>query len=692
MGFLSSAEAAVASALAAGMAPPPPPDITRWCEENIVFDERSPMPGPFRINRFPFLREIHEVLSPEHPAREVTFIKSAQIGGTVSVINPTLGAWHEYRPVDSLVVHPTMSSATEWVDNKWLPMRRQAPSLLATFGTGRGGDNKDAKFNQETANRNGSLKVASAGSPDDLAGTSRPLVLLDDLAKFEMTSKGDPEAMAVSRASAYEDAKILRNSTPQVAGTCRITRAWLRSDRRLYNVPCPHCGNAAPLTWDNFRKNLDPERLAAAHFTCDACGCVIGHEHKVAMLAGGFWRSTHASGDHPGFHIWRAYAPQRDWASIAVEYAQVMGWTRLKVSESGEGLIRQTVEAETEQTFHNDVLGLAYEQASKGPDWEKLRDRVEEAGKPEALLSAEDVLPQAIVPARGVLLVAGVDCQDDRLEVQVVAYGPNAQRWVVDYRVIPHFIGDQEGWDALDALLKASWRTAGGRRQGLDMLAIDGGTYNDAVWRFAKRHPWTKVIIVKGASTQTGPLLMPMKFERRKDGSARRRQKRAFMVNVSQMKADFYAWLAKEDPLDRGFVHIARGLGDEYFRQLTAEVRVLKRARSGVVTSAWELAEPSRRNEGLDTMLYSEAAARRLGWASMTEAQWAKLEDERGGQVAESQGDLFEQALNPASDHAAPIRQPSTPAKGAPGEDRKVKADRREPGDDWLGNKGSDWL
>ena len=46
MGFLASAEAAVLRGLAAAMVPPPPPDITRWCEENIVFDERSPIPGP----------------------------------------------------------------------------------------------------------------------------------------------------------------------------------------------------------------------------------------------------------------------------------------------------------------------------------------------------------------------------------------------------------------------------------------------------------------------------------------------------------------------------------------------------------------------------------------------------------------------------------------------------------------------
>jgi phage terminase large subunit GpA-like protein len=650
MGFLISAEEIVARALAEALAPPPPPDITRWCEENIVFDERSPMPGPFRIDRFPFLREIHEVLSPEHPAREVTIRGSAQWGKTVSIVNPVVGAWHEFGPLDSLVVHPTTSSATEWVDNKWLPMRRQAPSLKRIFGDGRSGDHKDAKFNQETLARNGSLKIASAGSPDDLAGTSRRLVVMDDVAKFEMTPKGDPEAMAESRASGFEDAKLLRVSTAQVKGTCRISRAYDRSDRRLYHVPCPHCGHAAPLTWENFRKNLDPERLHAACFSCDECGGVITHADKEAIVNRGRWVPQNPAGDHPGFHLWRAYAPQRDWASIAVDYARVMGWSTARITGETEAMLAAKVEAETEQTFYNDVLGLPYEQASKGPDWEVLRDRVENA--PD-----EEGRPRGIVPARGVILAAGVDFQGDRIEVQVVAFGENYRRWVVDYIVIPHHISDDAGRSALAALLKTTWRTERGLALPLDMMALDGGTYTEDVWSFAKKWPWSRVIIVKGGSTQSGPVMVPQRFERRADGKAKRAQKRAFMLNVSQLKADFYTWLDKDDPVERGYCHFARGLGDEYYRQITAEVRVLKRNRVGVVTSSWDLVEPTRRNEGLDTMNYAEAAARRKGWTAMTAEQWGVLDAERGAAPAEPQPDLFDKTVAVAPETPAPVRR-----------------------------------
>ncbi|MES2845631.1 MAG: terminase gpA endonuclease subunit [Pseudomonadota bacterium] len=673
MGFLSSAARVVSRAAAVAMRPPEPPNLTRWCEENIIFDERSPMPGPFRIDRFAFLREIHEVLSPEHPCREVTVRGSAQWGKTVSVIQPTLGAWHEYTPLDSLIVHPTAAAATDWVDNKWLPMRRQAPGLLAIFGDGRGtGDNKDAKFNQETLARNGSLKVASAGSPADLTGTTRRLVVMDDLSKFDMTDKGDPEALAESRASAFEDAKILRVSTAMISGTCRITRAFDRSDQRFYHVPCPHCGTEAPLTWENFKARLDPERLHAAHFSCESCGGIITHADKEKIVQAGRWVASNLSGDHPGFHLWRAYAPQRDWASIAVDYAKVMGWTSITLTSRSEESVRKEVEAETEQTFWNDVLGLPFEQASGGPDWQSLRDRVDN--------DEAECLPRSVLPSTGFILTAGVDCQQDRIEVQIVAFVRNYGRWVIDYVVIPHHIGDEAGRTALDALLRTTWRTQLGLRLPLDMMAIDSGTYTEDVWAFGKRYPWSRVMLVKGASTQTGPVLAPQKFERRDDGKAKKAQKRAFMVNVSQLKGDFYSWLAKTDPTERGYVRFARGLGDEYFRMVTSEVRVLKRARSGVVTSSWDLCEPGRRNEGLDTMIYSEAAARRKGWASMTDHQWDNLTAERGVPSPDAQPDLFDASLPVISD-VPEVQKP------------KAKKPRNSTGpDSWLGNKGGDWL
>jgi phage terminase large subunit GpA-like protein len=413
----------------------------------------------------------------------------------------------------------------------------------------------------------------------------------------------------------------------------------------------------APLTWENFLANIDPERLGAACFKCDSCDRDIQHSDKERIMRGGRWVPKNPNGDHPGFHLWRAYAPQRDWASIAVEYARLMGWTRIEGPKADAEASRKSVEAETEQTFFNDVLGLPYEQASDAPDWEDLRDRTENADEEAG------ILPIGILPSCGVLFGAGVDCQDDRIEVSLYAFGANRRRWMIDHIVIPHSISEEAGGAALDALLKKEWRTSLGLKLKIDILAIDGGTYTDDVWSWAKRHPWSRVIIVKGASTQNGPFLMPMKFERRNDGRAKRAQKRGFMVNVSMMKGNFYTWLGQSDISERGYCAFASGLVDEVYRQVSSEKKILSRNKAGVTTSSWVLVEPSRRNEVLDCSLYAEAGARRKGWASMTDDQWEILAEARGKAPEGAQADLFDRDATTVEETSADIAAPKAPEK-----------------------------
>ena len=90
---------------------------------------------------------------------------------------------------------------------------------------------------------------------------------------------------------------------------------------------------------------------------------------------------------------------------------------------------------------------------------------------------------------------------------------------------------------------------------------------------------------------------------------------------------------------------LARGLGDEYYRMLTAEHRVLSRNKHGVMTSRWVLVEPTRRNEALDTMNYAEAGAMRKGWSSMTDDQWDALDAARGAPPPDVQPDLFDASV-----------------------------------------------
>ena len=103
------------------------------------------------------------------------------------------------------------------------------------------------------------------------------------------------------------------------------------------------------------------------------------------------------------------------------------------------------------------------------------------------------------------------------------------------------------------------------------------------------------------------------------------------------------------------------------------------------MVSRWELVEPSRRNECLDTMNYAEAAARKRGWTAMTDAQWDTLEAERGIPDPEAQPDLFDVAVPvvPLSQRAA--------SKGPREEAPAATEETPDAPEGWIEPKGS-WL
>ncbi|MEN6306105.1 MAG: terminase gpA endonuclease subunit [Armatimonadia bacterium] len=633
MEFLVEPDELIRLTFATVLKPPPPADLVSWAEANIIFGNESPFPGPFRRSTFPPIVRILEVLSPDHPARVVSVMGSAQFGKT-TVAQIFVAGCMDIDPCNMLYVHPSHDNAIRWARSKWQPMRRQSAALRRIFGETKTRDSADTTLYQEHRLGLGSLQISGANSPASLSMISTPRIVEDDLAKWESNPAGDPEKQADNRAAAFEWAKILKISTPLYAKTCRMTRAWKAGTQERWHVPCPHCAHEQPLTWENFLANLDHEKPEAACFSCVSCGGVIEHRHKIEIVAGGRWVPENPGARDPSFHLWRAYVPNRDWESIAREWIAAEG------------------DPYAEQTFFNDVLGLPYERASEAPPWEGLRDRAHADGH-----------DRGVVPEGGLILAAGADCQGDRVEVHVQAFGAQLKRWTVDYHVIPHHISAPEAWEELDRVLKKLFPAARGRRRTIDMLAIDANAYTKDVFAWAKRHPWTKVICVRGAKSEQAVPLALTKSERKADGTVRKAQKRFYNVGVSGLKAALYEQLRKHDPLARGYVGLPKGLSDEFFRQLCAEQRVVEKDRWGYPQARWQMVH--ERNEVLDTTVYAEAAAIRCGWYTRLPEDWSRLADEleqavKGG---DAQDDLFDPGRPQLSSQAHAKPPAETPAR-----------------------------
>ena len=625
---IANAEKVVAMAAAAALQPPPPVDFVAWAESNIVFTTReSSFPGPYNRKNFPFFDEILRALSPDDPCRIVTLKCSAQIGKTV-IGNIFVGGTMDMAPCDFLVTHPTEENARRWSKLKLRPMLRGTPALQRLFPE-RSRDGGDSVFMKEHIEGLGSILISGANSPASLSQVTMPEQFQDDLAKWEMNAAGDPESQADSRSGSVEFAKILKASTPLVMPGCRISKNFNDGSQEHPYVPCPHCGHSQVLEWENMLANLDPEKPEEAHFVCTGpgCGAAIQEHHRQFMLERLEWRAHNpkAKRYHRSFWIWSAYSRLRSWGRIALDWLKARG------------------DSAAEQVFWNDVAGKAWETRGEAPPWEALRDR-----------AAASPYRRGTIPAGHLVVTAGLDCQADFVKMQVVAWARDFRRAVIDYVHVPGHISEPACRQRLDDLLKQTWPNAVGNRVGIDMAAIDGNAWTEDVWDWAKKHPKSTLIMVRGRGEDHAPRIARVKRERNeRTGKLLKWAGRFYNFAASLLKMALYRDLAKDDVTAKGFVSLPSGLEDEYFRELTAERRQPYK-RHGFTLWRW-VKDPGQPNEALDTMNQAETAATKWGVRSLPDETWNRLERERETPPPESaQADLEDLLAGASQGPAAP--------------------------------------
>lgn len=624
---VTSAEWLVHDVLSNVLEPPEDVDYLRWAVENIEFSKReSEFDGSYNTELFKFFEEILKALGPDDPCRIVTLRKSAQLGGTV-LANIFTGGSMDMDPGDFLYVHPTHDNAVRWSKMKLAPMLKGTAALRKIFPM-KARDGQDSVTYKERRDGRGALLISGANSPASLSQVSMNRQVQDDLAKWEMNSAGDPETQADSRSNGREFAKIFKVSTPMVLPGCRISANFDAGSQEEPYVPCPQCKHMHVLEWESMLQALDEEHPENAHFVCPECGFPIEDHHRSDMVPHVEWRAKNPKLKryHRSFDLWSALSPLQSFERIARSWIAAKG------------------DPPKEQTFWNDVVGKPYRVLGESPPWEDLRDRASEAD-----------YAHGNIPAGYPLVTCGVDCQGDRVEWQVVAWGTNKRRAIVEYGVFPGHISDEKCQANLNGLLKQGFRNAYGRKVEIDLLAIDGNAYTEDVWDWARKHPAGRVIMVRGVHPEGAPLLAQVKKERNRRGKLVRYSKRFFNFASSVLKMSLYRNLKKDDPEERGFVALPKGLDDEFYRQLTAESRKAQKAKSGFTRYLW-VKDPNQDNEGLDTHLQAEAAATRLGVRSLPDSEWDRLLAERECPPADVQGDFEDLLMATQAGPAEPVK------------------------------------
>jgi phage terminase large subunit GpA-like protein len=232
------------------------------------------------------------------------------------------------------------------------------------------------------------------------------------------------------------------------------------------------------------------------------------------------------------------------------------------------------------------------------------------------------------IPPGSLLHMLRIDCQHDRVEWQLVGFGREYRRFVIDCGVVDRHISDENCQRNLTLLMQRFWRNNYGRPFGVDFAAIDGNAWTNDVWSFAKQHPSSKLIMVRGRGDDAAPRLARVLKERNdQTGVLNPYSKRFYHLGVSNLKMALYRDLVKSDPASPGFVSFPSGLDDEFFQELVSERRTALK-RHGFTVYRWTK-DDRQDNEMLDCMIIATGAALKYGVYGLADTSWQRFERER---------------------------------------------------------------
>lgn len=529
--------------------------------------------GRYSSDRTPYLREILDA-AVDPLVTETVFMKSAQVGWTEG-LNNLVGFYIHLQPSSILYVQPTLDMAKALSKERLSPMIADTPALRGLVRDPRSRDSGNTTLHKIFAG--GSLTITGANSAAGLRSRAVRVLLLDEIDGYpkDCQGEGDPIKLAEKRTQTFADRRIFKGSTPTVAGESSVERAFEQSDQRKYQVPCPACDHLQVLQFDRLAyeaPGIDPEtrqyrpgKYDETAYCCESCGYLIPHSEKTAMLAAGRWVAEKPFTGVAGFWINALYSPWVTWGQIAEEFERVKG----NITER--------------KTFVNTVLGIPWKDSM-------FEVNVDDAGSHRELY--EFPVPDGVL-----LLVAGIDVQGDRFEIEVLGFGLDDETWSVHFEVIPCDPSTPAAWQSLKDWLLTDFAGRDGKTFRIAAACIDaGGHHSQEVYRFTEQNAGRRWWATRG-SNRPGMPLIPFHQSTTKKG-------RFFWIGTETAKDWFFGKLGINEK-GPGYCHFPAGYDEEYFRQLHAEKPVTTYHNGYPVRRYVKVRE---RNEALDCRVLAIAA------------------------------------------------------------------------------------
>jgi phage terminase large subunit GpA-like protein len=567
----------------------------------------------------------------------IVYLKPTQVGGT-EFINNVVGYYIDQEPCRILYAQQTLETAEDYSKEILMPMIRDTPCLRGKVHEIRSRDQNSTILRKRFAG--GSLKLVGANSPRGFRMTPQRVVIGDDVDGFEANAgdEGSPIALMIRRTSTYPDRKIILVSSPTVEGTSEIDQAYGQSDQRIWEVPCPSCGDYQELVWANLRwpspdgkgvwhaPRHEPDHAA---YVCKACAQSITHRHKRAMNQQGRWRARERFVGRAGFRHNALASAFESWTEIVRQFVK---------EKDDPAQFRVFVNTKLAETWKVKV--------GKQLKHETLYDRREEYG---------DELPAGVI-----VLTAGVDVQESpsRLEVEVKGWGLGEESWGIAHRVFYGLIDQPlfdpkveddplkpNAWRQLDAFLSREWVHPLGIKLRISCSFVDSSHRTKEVYQFIRTRQARQIFAIKGSSERGAPIVnYPTKKLRRV---------MLIIIGVDAAKSTIYDRLQKLEP-GPGYLHFPKTYEENYFKQLVAE-HLVPKMKMGQKYNIWAL-PAGQSNEALDMSVYNYSA---LCWMTMRQgASLERLSQALAGRADKAKAEIVI-SQQPSDENADPLPEPT---------------------------------
>lgn len=664
----SETQRAVIAATVTGLGPlkmERPQPLSAWAEDNFYLSpEASHTQGEWKA--YPFQKGWMDAFSNDD-IEEVTVRKAKRVGYTKTLLAfIAYNAAHRRRK--QALWMPTDDDRDSFVKSEIEPMLRDVTALKAVMVPGKEDTMKLKSFFGSVLHLLGG-KAARAYRRITVA-----VAILDEASAFDakIEKSSDPITLARGRLEGAPFPKLVAGSTVRIKDFDHIEYREKNADVRMrYNVVCPHCDAEHPLLWGGKKVRHGFKWDGYDH---DTVRHVCPHCHESITQAdylriwdkGAMWVSecgryrydhdlhvwTDAQGvvirapRHVAFvEMWSGYSPQRAWSDIVREFLEAT--TKAKAGDTAplEGFINETL----------------------AQYWEAVVERADE----HALSRRAEAYRRFTVPYGGLVLVTGVDVQDNRFEVVTWAVGRGEEMWCIDYSVIYANPADERDWAHLDAYRQTIFQHASGQAMKIEAMAVDtGGHFTHQAYNYCRQRERERVFAVRGDP-------QPSKMVKSKatvqdvnwGGKIIKKGVRLWYVGTDTAKDLIYGRLCVEKP-GAGYVHFSKDLPHEFYTQLTAEARVPQRVAGGEAYR-W-IKAPGARNEVLDCTVYAVFCTHMLGLHLYTGKMWQRLESI----VQPPNGDLFagsQQQEAPPADVSRETHVPESASGNVPRETQSLE-------------------